>query len=117
MTDDKEYSKQTLRLLKKLVESDGVVTAEESTWMDYIKGQLKQAGDDEPFDPKKLKAEVEKKGEAEDLITLLLMVSLADGKTDSQEFDIVRDMAKLVEVPEQRVEELKAEALANLGLS
>lgn len=116
MTDDKEYGKQTLRLLKKLVESDGIVTDEESTWMEYIKGQLEQSGDEEPFDPATLKAEVDRKGEAEELVSLLLMVSLADGETGEAELKIVHEVAKLVDVSEKRVEDLKVEVLRSLNL-
>lgn len=116
MNSDKEYAEQVLRILKRLVESDGVVTPEEATWMTYIRQHLGQTGDSQPFDPNKLKAAVENKGEAEELISLLLMVSLADGKTAHDELEIVRHVAELVEVPEARVEELKADVIENLGL-
>ncbi len=115
MADDREYGKQTLRLLKKLVESDGIVTDEESTWLEYIKEHLNQGCDDEPFDPVQLKAEVDRKGEAEELVSLLLMVSLADGETAATELAIVRDIAKLVEVSEERMEELRSDALSRLS--
>ena len=100
-----------------MVESDGVVSEEETAWLEYIKKNLGQDAGSEPFDPAKLKAEVERKGEAEALVSLLLMVSLADGNTDSSELGIVHKMADLVNVSPARVEELKGEAKKNLGIS
>ncbi len=109
--DDKQYGQQVLRLIKKLVETDGDVTGEESSWLSLVRKEFGQSEDNSEFDPAVLKAAVEDDDDAEELISLLLMVSLADGQTTPGEYELIIRVGGLVGVSAERVEQLRAETV------
>lgn len=109
---DREYGRQLVALLRRLTESDGDVSVLEKRWLRTLMEELQPtdetAADASDFDPQRLKTLVNADGEAEELIELLLLVSLADGETSADEWKLIVDTAELVGVSPERLEELRA---------
>ena len=89
----------------------GDVTGEESSWLSLVRKEFGQSEDNSEFDPAVLKAAVEDDDDAEELISLLLMVSLADGQTTPGEYELITRVGGLVGVSAERVEELRSETV------
>ena len=109
---DREYGRQLVALLRRLTESDGDVSVLEKRWLRTLMEELQPtdetAADASDFDPQRLKTLVNADGEAEELIELLLLVSLADGETSADEWKLIADTAELVGLSPERLEELRA---------
>ena len=109
---DREYGRQLVALLRRLTEIDGDVSVLEKRWLRTLMEELQPtdetAADASDFDPQRLKTLVNADGEAEELIELLLLVSLADGETGAEEWKLIADTAELVGLSPQRLEELRA---------
>lgn len=115
---DREYGRQLVSLLRRLTEIDGEVNVLEKRWLRTLMEEL-QPNDDtaaeaDDFDPQRLKVLVEADGEAEELIELLLLVSLADGETNAEEWELISSTAKLVGVSESRLEELRTSTILTI---
>jgi uncharacterized tellurite resistance protein B-like protein len=111
--DSKEYGRQMVALLRRLTEIDGDVSVLEKRWVRTLMQELPGHEDDvaaesTDFDPQRLKTLVLEEGEAEELIELLLLLSLADGQTSPGEWQLIRDIAGLVGVDQERLENLRA---------
>ncbi len=109
---DREYGRQLVALLRRLTEIDGDVSVLEKRWLRTLMEEL-QPNDDtaaeaSDFDPQRLKVLVEADGEADELIELLLLVSLADGQTSAEEWNLISATANLVGLSEARLEELRS---------
>lgn len=115
---DREYGRQLVSLLRRLTEIDGEVNVLEKRWLRTLMEEL-QPNDDTAaeaadFDPQRLKVLVEADGEAEELIELLLLVSLADGETSAEEWELISSTAKLVGVSAARLEELRTSTILTI---
>lgn len=109
---DREYGRQLVALLRRLSESDGDVSVLEKRWLRTLMEELcptdETAVDAVDFDPQRLKVLVQADGEAEELIELMLLISLADGETNACEWKLIQDTAELVGVSAERLEELRS---------
>ena len=86
-TDEESYQEQLLALMQKLIAADGVYTDEEKAWFKLLQDEYGVSDTREvEFDPLVLQSVVKTEGEAEEMIELLLMVSLADGETCANEW-------------------------------
>lgn len=115
MTDSNnhEYGRQMVALLRRLTEVDGDVSVLEKRWVRTLMQELPGADDENAaqssdFDPKRLKELVQEEGEADELIELLLLISLADGQTSPAEWKLISDIAQLVGIDPERLEEMRA---------
>ena len=113
MSDDKKnYGQQFLALMNKLTKVDGRLSPIEEAWLKRLQSEL---GEDSvtqsDFDPQVLKTYVENKGEAEELLTFLLLVGHSDGILTSSEWALIQEMAELVGVDKVRLEEMRAETV------
>jgi len=112
MSKVSEYAEQLLALVRRLTEADGVTTENESAWLGLLQREFgEEHAPDAEFDAQKLKAVVEGEGDAEELIQLLLMISLSDGQTTTQEWEQIQEVAKIVEVSDERLEALRSETV------
>lgn len=111
-TDNVEYGRQMVALLRRLTEIDGDVSVLEKRWVRLLIQELpggeEAVSDDTRFDPQRLKEMVSEEGEAEELIELLLLISLADGQTSPAEWKLISDMGRLVGLDDERLEELRS---------
>lgn len=109
---DREYGRQLVALLRRLTESDGDVSVLEKRWLRTLMEELQPsddtAADAADFDPQRLKVLVGADGDAEELIELMLLISLADGETSSEEWKLISDTAALVGLSPERLEELRS---------
>ena len=111
--DNKEYGRQMVALLRRLTEIDGDVSVLEKRWVRTLMQELpgnedEGAAESADFDPQRLKALVLEEGEADELIELLLLISLADGETSPGEWQLISDIAQLVGISQERLETLRA---------
>lgn len=103
---------QLLALLRKLTHSDGDESLEESRWLRRLVNELPPETDmDQDFDPEKLKNLVESQGDAEELLRVMLTLSLADGETSVSEWELIRQTAALLEYPDESLETLRSETV------
>lgn len=109
---DREYGRQLVALLRRLTESDGDVSVLEKRWLRTLMEELQPAdetaADAADFDPQRLKVLVGADGDAEELIELMLLISLADGETCADEWKLISDTAALVGISPERLEELRS---------
>ncbi len=109
---DREYGRQLVALLRRLTESDGDVSVLEKRWLRTLMEELQpsddRAADASDFDPQRLKVLVSADGDAEELIELMLLISLADGETCADEWKLISDTAALVGLTPERLEELRS---------
>ena len=109
---DKAYAPQLLALLRRLTEADGTVTHNERAWLKLLQKEFGQkSAPHAEFDAEALKAAVEGEGESEELIQLLLMVSLSDGQTTPDEYKLIQEVAKIVDISDEHLEQLRAETV------
>jgi uncharacterized tellurite resistance protein B-like protein len=111
--DTHEYGRQMVALLRRLTETDGDVSVLEKRWVRTLMQELPGANDENvacsgDFDPNRLKELVQEEGEAEELIELLLLISLADGQTSPAEWKLISDIAKLVGISPDHLETMRA---------
>lgn len=111
--DNNEYGRQMVALLRRLTEIDGDVSVLEKRWVRSLMQELPGADGDTAavsadFDPKQLAALVREEGEAEELIELLLLISLADGETSPGEWKLISDIAESVGIDADRLETMRA---------
>ena len=114
MSEDNEkgYQEQLLALMQKLIAADGVSSDEERAWLKLLEKEYGREGEGEPeFCPLRLQDVVKTPGEAEELIELLLMVSLADGETCASEWRLIQEAACLVGVSPEETERLRSETI------
>jgi uncharacterized tellurite resistance protein B-like protein len=111
-TDEEEYQGQLLALMRKLIAADGVWAEEEKAWLKLLEKEYgPEDGSEAEFDPLMLQKVVKTEGEAEELIELLLMVSLSDGETCASEWRLIQEVARLVGVSEEDTERLRSETV------
>lgn len=110
--ENKAYGQQILGLIRKLTESDGNVTKKERSWLRLLQNEFgaKNAPNVE-FDEAALKAIIKNKDEAEDLVQLLLMVSLSDGQTTPKEWELIQKIGSMVEISPEHLEKLRSETI------
>lgn len=111
--NDEEYGRQMVALLRRLTEVDGDVSVLEKRWVRALMAELPGADGETvassaDFDPKCLQQHVQEEGEAEELIELLLLISLADGQTSPAEWKLICDIGQLVGMSPERLESLRA---------
>lgn len=113
MSQEKQiYGQQLLALIRKLTEADGDITSTERSWLRLLKKEFGTGeSPDAAFDPEVLKRAVEGEGESVELIQLLLMVSLADGQTTPNELKLIADVAELVGISSERLEQLRRDTV------
>jgi len=103
---------QLLALLRKLTHTDGDESLEESRWLRRLVSELPPETDmDQDFDPEKLKNLVESQGDAEELLRVMLTLSLADGETSVNEWELIRQTAALLGYPDESLETLRSETV------
>ncbi len=114
----KEKFAPLLAVLQSVIEADDQVTPEEAEWMSAV---VEEAGVSVPessrLDAETLRKSLPKKEDREDFVRLMFMLSLADGVTDDKELEIIAKVASWLEVPEERVEELRQETKVSVGSS
>ena len=111
-TDEEEYQGQLLALMRKLIAADGVWADEEKSWLKLLEKEYGQDhAPDAEFCPLTLQKVVQTEGEAEELIELLLMVSLSDGETSASEWRLIQEVASLVNVSPEMTEKLRSETI------
>ena len=111
-TDEEKYQGQLLALMRKLIAADGLWADEEKSWLKLLEKEY--GGDDASdveFCPLTLQNVVKTEGEAEELIELLLMVSLSDGETCASEWRLIQEVARLVNVSPEVTEKLRSETV------
>lgn len=110
--DNEEYGRQMVALLRRLTEVDGDVSVLEKRWVrlliQELPGHDAVATESSDFEPERLKELVQEEGEAEELIELLLLISLADGETTPAEWKLISDIGRLVGLSEERMETLRS---------
>lgn len=111
--ENDDYGHQIVALLRRLTEIDGEVSVLEKRWVRQLIQEL--PGHDEPdvaqsseFDPNRLSEYVTEEGEAEELIELLLLISLADGETSPEEWKLISEIGLKVGLDADRLETLRA---------
>ena len=113
--NDKEYAHQMVALLRRLTEADGEVSTLEKRWVRRLMQELPTGSEDaaisDEFDPQRLKELVSAEGEADELIELLLLISLADGETSPEEWSLIQSVAELVGVSPEALESMRAETV------
>ncbi len=102
---------QLIAILRRLAAADGDVSVEETRWLRMLLTELPSAEADEEFDPERLKQLVESKEDAEELLRLMLLVSMADGQTSLDEWDIIQETAQLVGFPQDELETMRSETV------
>ena len=109
---DMAYAQQLLALIRRLTEADGTVTQNERAWLKLLQKEFGQSSAPQAeFDAEVLKAAVEGEGESEELIQLLLMVSLSDGQTTPDEYKLIKEVAKIVGITDEHLEKLRTETV------
>ena len=116
---DADYGNQLMALLSKLVACDGRLTENERAFLKEIADELPiqdgvKSSEDMVFRPEALKTLVESRGEAKELIKMMLLVSLADGETSLKELEFIREVAETLEVAEDDFEELRQDTILHL---
>jgi hypothetical protein len=103
---------QLLALLRKLTHTDGKETLEESRWLRRLVSELPPETDaNQDYDPEKFKSLVEDEGDSEELLRVMLTLSLADGQTSTGEWQLIQQTAKLLNYPAEQLEELRSETV------
>lgn len=111
-TEEETYQEQLIALMRKLIAADGVWTEEECSWLKLLEREYGQEhAPQAEFDPVKLQEVVKTEGAAEELIELLLMVSLADGETCASEWRLIQQVAEIVGVSPEETERLRSETV------
>lgn len=112
MSNEEEYQSQLLALMRKLIDADGVTTDEEKTWLKLLEKEYsREHAPEAEFCPLTLQNVVTTEGEAEELIELLLLVSLSDGETCASEWRLIQEVARLVNVSPETAERLRSETI------
>lgn len=109
--DAQEYGRQMVALLRRLCSVDGEVSTVEKRWMRALVRELPASDiteDDITFEPKRLQQLAAEEGDAEELLEFLLLVSLSDGQTSAVEWKLIKDVAELVGVSAERLEEMRS---------
>lgn len=99
--------------LQQLCEIDGHTSVEEQALLKKI---LPESPHQDPPDLDDLAASLEDPQERQDLIRLMLMVSLADGSTTAHEYDYIRDVAMHLGLSEELLEDLRQHTMLALDL-
>jgi uncharacterized tellurite resistance protein B-like protein len=103
---------QLVALLRRVTLADGDVSLEESRWLRKLVSELPAETDvNEEFDEEKFKSIVTSEGDAEELLRAMLVLSLSDGQTSSEEWKIVQEVAALFSFPADRLEKLRSETI------
>ena len=106
------YGQQLLALIRKLTEADGDITRNERSWLRLLKKEFGSSESPEAkYDPVALKAAVSEAGERTELIQLLLMVSLSDGQTTPDEWNLIKQVGGHLDISEDRLETLRQETV------
>ena len=101
-----------MALLRKLTHTDGKETLEESRWLRRLVSELPPETDaNQDYDPEKFKSLVEDEGDSEELLRVMLTLSLADGQTSAGEWELIQQTAKLLNYPPDQLEELRSETV------
>lgn len=112
MSQEETYDEQLLALMRKLIAADGVWSEEENSWLKLLEQEYGEGRSAEAeFDPDKLREVVNTEGAAEELIELLLMISLADGETCASEWRLIQEVAQIVGVSPEDTERLRSETV------
>ncbi len=104
-----EHSRSILNALFQLAQSDGNVSDEEKAWLNKL---LEDSGLDELptldilyFD--KLREAIPERDDRERFIQMMLMVSLADGLTSTEELAFIRLVAEELGFTEQELDDFR----------
>lgn len=101
-----------LAALQSVVTADDQVTPAEADWMEAV---AREVGVTVPashqLDAEQLRDSLPSEEDRHDFVRLMLMVSLADGSTDARELDIITKLASVLDVPSEKVEELRQETV------
>ena len=111
-TDENAYQEQLLALMRRLSQADGLTTDEEVSWLKALEQEF--GADSAPnatFDADTLRRVVDGEGQAEELIELLLMVSLADGQTTPEEWRLIQEVGSIVGLDPAEVERLRSQTI------
>lgn len=110
-----DQESQCLSALWALAEADGLVSPQERGLFDTFHRVMggKPAQD---LDFERLAQEVPGEVERVELIRLLLMLAIADGKTSALEMKLVLDIARELDVPRERVDEMRHQAYLSSDL-
>ena len=103
---------QVVALLRKLTHTDGKESLEESRWLRRLVSELPADTEtDEEFHPEKLKSLVEGEEDREELLRVMLTMSLADGQTSADEWKLIQQTARLLDYPDEKLEALRSETV------
>lgn len=111
-TDEQAYQGQLLALMRRLTQADGLTTDEEVSWLKALEQEFgSESAPDATFSADTLRSLVEGEGQAEELVELLLMVSLADGQTTPDEWRLIQEVGAIVGLSSEEVERLRSQTI------
>lgn len=103
---------QLIALLRRLSSADGDISIEESRWLRKLLSELPPETDaTAEFDPEKFKSLVADEGDAEELLRVMLLVSLSDGQTSPEEWAVIQETAALLNFSSTELEKLRSETV------
>ena len=112
---DPDTESQCLTALWNLAEADGLVTPEERTLFEtfrrFIGGKTAKS-----LDLAALAKEVPSQAERVELIRLLLMLAIADGKTSGLEMAFVQNIALELRVNQEQIDDMRHQAYLSADL-
>jgi tellurite resistance protein len=103
---------QLVALLRRVTLADGDVSTEERRWLRKLVSELPAETDvNEEFDEEKFKSLVTSEDDAEELLRAMLLLSLSDGQTSSEEWKLLQEAAELLSFSADRLERLRSETV------
>mgnify|MGYP001231032831 CR=1 FL=1 len=102
--ENKQQGKAVLAALQKLAEADGLVCENEQGWLDRLGQELQiEPTRSSHFNLDELSRQVVGPEQRQELIRLLLLVSLADGQATEAELEFIHKVARRLQIPEGQV--------------
>ena len=102
--ESKQQGKAVLAALQQLAEADGLVCQNEQGWLDRLGQELQL---DPPrsaqFNLDELSREVADPKRRQELVRLMLLVSLADGQATEAELEFIQKVARRLNIAEDQV--------------
>lgn len=112
---ESDAESQCLTALWNLAESDGLVSTEERKLFDTFH-RLMGGKKAEALDFEELARELPREADRIELIRLLLMLAIADGKTSALEMTFVLNIAQELSVSQEQVDEMRHQAYLSADL-
>lgn len=112
---DSDSESQCLTALWNLAEADGLVTPEEKTLFETFR-RFTGGKTAASLDLEALAAEVPRQVDRVELVRLLLMLAIADGKTSNLEMAFVQNIALELGVTQEQVDEMRHQAYLTADL-